>query len=82
MMGIGLFLLAPLAALILSQAPDPVPPPMPAVTKTMSVPWRICSSASFDSEAARAPTSGLPPAPRPLVARWHEPLLSPKPEER
>mmetsp|Transcript_6767 Transcript_6767/g.13954 ORF Transcript_6767/g.13954 Transcript_6767/m.13954 type:complete len:223 (-) Transcript_6767:320-988(-) len=46
-------------------APEPVPPPMPATTKTMSEPstiWLICSKLS---SAAIRPVSGLPPAPSP-----------------
>mmetsp|Transcript_1860 Transcript_1860/g.5650 ORF Transcript_1860/g.5650 Transcript_1860/m.5650 type:complete len:224 (+) Transcript_1860:462-1133(+) len=48
-------------------APVPVPPPMPAVTKTMSAPLTTSAIAFVDSTAARRPTSGDPPAPRPLV---------------
>eukprot|EP00963_Diacronema_lutheri_P012293 scaffold1708_cov322-Pavlova_lutheri.AAC.19 len=48
-------------------APLPVPPPIPAVTNTMSDPSITFSMASRDSLAARNPTSGFPPAPRPLV---------------
>ena len=49
-------------------APVPVPPPIPAVTKTMSAPRRDSSNWSLDSSAAFSPTSGLAPAPRPLVS--------------
>mmetsp|Transcript_8072 Transcript_8072/g.18422 ORF Transcript_8072/g.18422 Transcript_8072/m.18422 type:complete len:329 (+) Transcript_8072:388-1374(+) len=48
-------------------APDPVPPPMPAVTKTMSEPLTIFAMSSLDSSAALLPTSGSPPAPSPRV---------------
>ena len=49
-------------------APVPVPPPMPAVTNTMSAPRTTFSSASLSSRAALSPTSGTPPAPRPCVS--------------
>src|SRR5262245_16209835 len=49
-------------------APVPVPPPMPAVTKIMSAPPRCSAMRSTSSRAARFPTSGLPPAPRPRVS--------------
>lgn len=39
---------------------------VPAVTKTRSAPLTISVMASRLSSAALAPTSGLPPAPRPL----------------
>jgi len=48
--------------------PVPVPPPSPAVTKTMSAPLMTSSISSAWSSAARAPTSGLAPAPRPRVS--------------
>ncbi len=48
--------------------PVPVPPPSPAVTKTMSAPRRTSSISSAWSSAARLPTSGLAPAPRPRVS--------------
>ncbi len=51
----------------MGEAPDPVPPPMPAVTKTMSEPLKISRSSSRLSSAARWPMSGLPPEPKPLV---------------
>src|SRR5699024_156674 len=47
--------------------PVPVPPPSPAVTKTMSAPRRTSSISSAWSSAARLPTSGPAPAPRPRV---------------
>ena len=58
------------------EAPEPVPPPIPAVTKTMSAPLSIWRSSSRLSSAARRPISGLPPEPSPLVifspmrSRW------------
>ena len=45
--------------------PVPVPPPSPAVTKTMSAPRSASSISSAWSSAARRPTSGSAPAPRP-----------------
>ena len=48
-------------------APVPVPPPMPAVTKTISAPCSASAMRSLSSSAAARPTSGLAPAPRPLV---------------
>mmetsp|Transcript_20021 Transcript_20021/g.28495 ORF Transcript_20021/g.28495 Transcript_20021/m.28495 type:complete len:225 (+) Transcript_20021:375-1049(+) len=48
-------------------APLPVPPPIPEVTKTKSAPSTMAAISSLDSSAALRPTSGLPPAPRPLV---------------
>ena len=48
-------------------APVPVPPPMPAVMKTISEPFRTWFSSSKDSSAAFSPSSGLPPEPRPRV---------------
>mmetsp|Transcript_7145 Transcript_7145/g.20940 ORF Transcript_7145/g.20940 Transcript_7145/m.20940 type:complete len:303 (+) Transcript_7145:1448-2356(+) len=50
------------------EAPEPVPPPMPAVTKTMSAPLTISRTAWRLSSAASRPVSGLPPAPRPRVS--------------
>ena len=48
--------------------PVPVPPPSPAVTKTMSAPLMTSSISSAWSSAAWVPTSGLAPAPRPRVS--------------
>src|SRR3954471_7706808 len=48
-------------------APVPVPPPMPAVMKSMSAPEISSLMRSRSSSAASRPTSGLAPAPRPLV---------------
>ena len=48
-------------------APVPVPPPSPAVMKTMSAPARAALISSWLSSADSRPTSGLAPAPRPLV---------------
>src|SRR3954466_15533349 len=47
--------------------PVPVPPPMPAVTKTMSAPSSASRILSRSSSAACRPISGLAPAPSPLV---------------
>ncbi len=47
--------------------PVPVPPPSPAVTKTMSAPLMAASISSAWSSAARLPISGLAPAPSPRV---------------
>ena len=49
-------------------APVPVPPPRPAVMKTMSAPSSASQIFSVSSTAAWRPTSGLAPAPRPLVS--------------
>ena len=46
-------------------APVPVPPPSPAVTKTMSASSRAERIISEFSSAARRPTAGSAPAPRP-----------------
>src|SRR5512132_4254380 len=48
-------------------APDPVPPPSPAVTKTMSEPRRARLIWSYASSAARFPIAGSAPEPRPPV---------------
>ena len=48
--------------------PVPVPPPSPAVTKTMSAPLRTSSISSAWSSAAFLPTSGSAPAPSPRVS--------------
>ena len=48
-------------------APVPVPPPIPAVTNTISDPLIASAISSRFSSAALAPTSGRPPAPRPRV---------------
>mmetsp|Transcript_33565 Transcript_33565/g.64280 ORF Transcript_33565/g.64280 Transcript_33565/m.64280 type:complete len:328 (-) Transcript_33565:293-1276(-) len=53
---------------ITGAAPLPVPPPIPAVTNTMSEPRTTASIASLLSSAARCPISGFPPAPRPRVS--------------
>ena len=62
---------APISLLAISAmtgaAPVPVPPPSPAVTNTMSAPLSASLISSRDSAAAPKPTSGLAPAPRPLV---------------
>src|SRR5437762_270259 len=49
-------------------APVPVPPPMPAVTNTMSAPSSAFAMSSRDSVAAWRPISGFAPAPRPRVS--------------
>ena len=49
-------------------APVPVPPPLPAVMKTMSAPWSASSMSARCSSAAWRPTSGSLPAPRPRVS--------------
>mmetsp|Transcript_44920 Transcript_44920/g.95562 ORF Transcript_44920/g.95562 Transcript_44920/m.95562 type:complete len:307 (-) Transcript_44920:95-1015(-) len=46
-------------------APEPVPPPMPAVTKIMSTPCTSSSISAAASIAEARPTAGTPPAPRP-----------------
>ena len=65
---------APISSLAISAItgaePVPVPPPSPAVTKTMSAPFSASLISSRLSAAAPAPTSGLPPAPRPRVSSW------------
>ena len=48
-------------------APEPVPPPRPAVTNTRSAPDTARPIHSASSSAARRPTSGSPPEPRPPV---------------
>ena len=53
---------------MIGAAPVPVPPPRPVVTKTMSAPSRASMILSESSSAALRPTSGLAPAPRPLVS--------------
>ena len=52
---------------ITGAAPVPVPPPMPAVTNTMSAPQITSAMRDASSKAAAQPMSGLAPAPRPLV---------------
>jgi hypothetical protein len=49
-------------------APVPVPPPRPVVMNTMSAPSSASQIFSVSSTAAWRPTSGLEPAPRPLVS--------------
>ena len=48
--------------------PVPVPPPIPAVTKTMLAPFKILEIFSLSSCAAFSPISGSPPAPSPCVS--------------
>ena len=52
---------------MIGAAPVPVPPPIPVVINTMSVPCSTSAMRSRSSSAARRPTSGLAPAPNPLV---------------
>jgi len=52
---------------ITGAAPVPVPPPMPAVMKTISAPSSTALIRSVSSSAAFLPISGLAPAPRPRV---------------
>ena len=49
-------------------APVPVPPPIPAVRKTASTPSKSFWMAFLLSSAAILPSSGLLPAPWPLVS--------------
>ena len=49
--------------------PVPVPPPLPAVMKTMSAPFSTSSISSRWSSAAWRPISGSEPAPRPAGER-------------
>ncbi len=53
---------------MMGAAPVPVPPPRPAVMKTMSAPSSASTSFSVSSRAASRPMSGLAPAPKPLVS--------------
>ena len=53
---------------MMGAAPPPVPPPRPAVRKTMSAPWSCCRILSVSSMAALRPFSGSAPTPRPLVS--------------
>src|SRR5712692_2583597 len=48
--------------------PVPVPPPMPAVMKTMSVSWTTSASSVRLSSAASRPRVQSPPEPRPRVS--------------
>ncbi len=52
---------------ITGAAPEPVPPPSPAVTNTMSEPRSTVLIRSYESSAASRPTSGSAPEPRPCV---------------
>ena len=56
------------ASAIIGAAPVPVPPPIPAVTNTISVSFTRFLISSFDSSAACLPISGFAPAPKPLVS--------------
>lgn len=48
-------------------APEPVPPPIPAVTNTKSLPATKRNISLRLSSAAFRPLSGTPPAPKPRV---------------
>ena len=52
---------------ITGAAPVPVPPPIPAVIKTISAPVNNSSIAILSLSAALLPISGSAPAPRPFV---------------
>ena len=52
---------------IIGAAPVPVPPPIPAVMKTISEPANNSSIAILSLSAALLPISGSAPAPKPLV---------------
>ena len=51
-------------------APVPVPPPIPAATKTMFASLTISRISSALASAAFSPISGSPPAPKPPVISW------------
>ena len=55
---------------ITGAAPVPVPPPMPAVMNTMCEPAMVSSSRSRSAIATLRASSGLAPAPSPLVPSW------------
>ncbi len=55
---------------ITGPAPVPVPPPMPAVMNTMCEPAMASSRRSRSASATVRASSGLAPAPRPLVPSW------------
>ena len=52
---------------IIGAAPVPVPPPIPHVINTISAPFNTSVILSLLSIAAALPTSGLAPAPRPVL---------------
>ena len=56
------------ACATIGAAPVPVPPPIPAVMKTMCEPVKWFLMSSIASSAAARPISGCEPAPRPSVA--------------
>ena len=61
-------MLSSLAALAITlEAPVPVPPPIPAVMKTILAPCKKLIISFKDSSAAACPISFLAPAPRPFV---------------
>ena len=53
---------------MIGAAPVPVPPPIPAVMNTISVPSRAWEMTFLDSSADFWPISGLEPAPMPPVS--------------
>ena len=55
---------------ITGPAPVPVPPPMPAVMKTICEPAMASSRRSRSASATLRASSGLAPAPSPLVPSW------------
>ena len=54
-------------AATIGAAPVPVPPPIPAVTNTISAPLNTSATSDLLSSADCAPISGFAPAPNPLV---------------
>ena len=64
---VRMFMLFAMSA-ITGAAPVPVPPPIPAVMKSMSAPSIISAMRSRSSIAASRPISGLAPAPSPRVS--------------
>ena len=56
-------------------APVPVPPPIPAVINTISLPFTDSRISASLSSAALRPYSGLPPAPRPFVVSFPKTIL-------
>ena len=55
---------------ITGAAPVPVPPPMPAVMKSMCAPSMAAADVVHRRLGRSRPLSGLLPAPRPLVPSW------------
>ena len=52
---------------IIGEAPEPVPPPRPQVTKTISAPFKFSKISCLDSSADFLPKSISMPVPRPPV---------------